>query len=313
MTILLAASGGGHLRQLWELRPRLGIGDAKVVWAVPDNPQSRSLLAGEDVVWLPYAHPRDARGVIAAGTHLFRSLRSTKISAGISTGASPALSAMPSIYRSRCTMHYIESAARVLAPSLTGSIMDKLPSVKCYAQYKWGRRSWLYVGCVLDGFKASQSCPPHTVRKVIVTVGVNGTYRFSRLIDALQEVLPKECDVLWQIDDQDRASLPADATIVSRLPAAEMARQMADADVVISHAGAGSAITALRSGKVPVLLARRSVLNEHVDDHQHQVLEELASRGLAFDGDAGLSVETLEKAAAMRVHFVGGPPLDIQW
>ena len=40
----------------------------------------------------------------------------------------------------------------------------------------------------------------------------------------------------------------------------------AAADVVISHAGVGSALTALRCGKRPILVPREAARGEHVDD-----------------------------------------------
>lgn len=56
---------------------------------------------------------------------------------------------------------------------------------------------------------------------------------------------------------------------------------MRDADVVITHAGVGSAVTAIRAGKKPVLLPRLARYGEHVDDHQLQLAERLAEFGLA--------------------------------
>jgi UDP-N-acetylglucosamine transferase subunit ALG13 len=51
--------------------------------------------------------------------------------------------------------------------------------------------------------------------------------------------------------------------------------------VVISHAGVGAALTALRAGKHPILMPRLATHHEHVDDHQLQVARELERRGLA--------------------------------
>ena len=56
---------------------------------------------------------------------------------------------------------------------------------------------------------------------------------------------------------------------------------MRDADVVITHAGVGSAVTAIRAGKKPVLVPRLARYGEHVDDHQLQIAERLAEFGLA--------------------------------
>ena len=47
---LLVAAAGGHLRELWELLPRLDGPDLdKVTWVTFDTAQSRSLLKGQDV------------------------------------------------------------------------------------------------------------------------------------------------------------------------------------------------------------------------------------------------------------------------
>src|SRR5208283_435599 len=45
--------------------------------------------------------------------------------------------------------------------------------------------------------------------------------------------------------------------------------------LLIMHAGAGSLITAVRAGKVPVVMARRLRYGEHVDDHQIELAREL--------------------------------------
>lgn len=52
------------------------------------------------------------------------------------------------------------------------------------------------------------------------------------------------------------------------LPETAFAKTVQDADVVVSHAGMGSAITALRYNTPIVMLPRRYDANEHTTDHQ---------------------------------------------
>ena len=59
----------------------------------------------------------------------------------------------------------------------------------------------------------------------------------------------------------------------------EFAHRMAEADLLILHAGAGSVIHAVRAGKVPVVVPRRAQFGEHVDDHQVEFARELARMG----------------------------------
>jgi UDP-N-acetylglucosamine transferase subunit ALG13 len=53
-----------------------------------------------------------------------------------------------------------------------------------------------------------------------------------------------------------------------------------EARVVICHAGAGTLSAVLRTSKTPVVMPRRLKYNEIVDDHQPELLEAFASRGL---------------------------------
>ena len=46
------------------------------------------------------------------------------------------------------------------------------------------------------------------------------------------------------------------------------AAYVSSAELLILHAGAGSLIHALQAGKVPVVMPRRAMYHEHVDDHQ---------------------------------------------
>lgn len=57
--------------------------------------------------------------------------------------------------------------------------------------------------------------------------------------------------------------------------------QIRRASVVITHAGAGSALLCIEQGKHPVVVPRRSRLGEHVDEHQLPLAEKLGAAGLA--------------------------------
>ncbi|KQU28319.1 hypothetical protein ASG69_09845 [Rhodococcus sp. Leaf225] len=60
-----------------------------------------------------------------------------------------------------------------------------------------------------------------------------------------------------------------------------MVMHMKSSDVVVSHAGVGSAMQIMDIGMSPVLVAREQIHNEHVDNHQLQIARELALLGLA--------------------------------
>ncbi|HJP64304.1 MAG TPA: glycosyltransferase [Mucilaginibacter sp.] len=57
----------------------------------------------------------------------------------------------------------------------------------------------------------------------------------------------------------------------------EMADLISRAKVVITHAGAGSITNAIKAGKKVIAIARLAKYGEHVDDHQLEILNELAA------------------------------------
>jgi UDP-N-acetylglucosamine--N-acetylmuramyl-(pentapeptide) pyrophosphoryl-undecaprenol N-acetylglucosamine transferase len=278
-TALMVASTGGHLAQLRQLAGRLeGISDNRL-WVTFDTVQSRSLLHDPEVVFVRRALSRDIVPAVANIGALDRVLREHDVTSVVSTGSTVALSAMLPARRRGIPCHYIESAARSKGPSLTGKMLKRLPGVHLYTQYQsWEGGPWRYRGSVFDGFEAGNGGKGRPTR-VVVTLGIH-KYSFRRLVERLVEVLPADAEVLWQTGVTDVSDLPIEPT--PDLPHAELTAEMARADVVISHAGVGSALGALEAGRRPILVPRRPEYDEIVDDHQQQAARELDSRGLAL-------------------------------
>ncbi|TPX04400.1 glycosyltransferase family 28, partial [Schumannella luteola] len=132
---LLICSGGGHLKQLFTLAPRLGIRPEDQLWATFENGLSTSLLEGRDTVFVPFAAPRDAWNTARIARIVRRLLQSGDIERVVSTGASPAVAALPQAARRGIEAHYIESAARADGPSLSGRILARFGGVRTYTQY----------------------------------------------------------------------------------------------------------------------------------------------------------------------------------
>jgi UDP-N-acetylglucosamine--N-acetylmuramyl-(pentapeptide) pyrophosphoryl-undecaprenol N-acetylglucosamine transferase len=298
VTTLLVASSGGHLAELHDLVPRLGVQERR--WVTFDSPQSRSLLAGEDVVHVPPAASRDLVGAVrdlVIARKMFRRRRYDQV---ISTGASVAMSFFVPATAAGVECAYIESATRTHGPSLTGRMAARLPGVRMFTQYRsWADETWLYGGSIFDGFAAEPS-GRRPVRKVVVTLGTHPRYTFPRLLARLVDVLPPGLDVLWQVGATRIARMPADARV--SVPVDEMRRAMREADVVVSHAGVGSALAAMQAGRRAVYVPRRRLHGEHVDDHQVAMARELQSRDLVLAREADeVTFADLETAASWSV------------
>ncbi|MGH3776577.1 MAG: glycosyltransferase, partial [Pseudonocardiaceae bacterium] len=114
-------------------------------------------------------------------------------------------------------------------------------------------------------------------------------------------------DVLWQTGDTPVDDLAIQATPV--LPAAELGAALRRADVVISHAGTGSALASLGAGRYPILATRDSARGEQVDDHQLELATELARRGLAMHRDAGsITVNDMINTLQTSIRRTASPP-----
>ena len=310
MTTLVVASAGGHLNELLTMLPRLG-DPADVTFVTYDVPQSRGLLARQQVV--PAYHPttknipntvrnyRLARRVFAAhDIHLV-----------ISTGAAVAVPFMLRAHQIGIPSHYIESATRVDDPSLSGRILQRLRGIHLYRQLgDWGGPRWQQGPCVFDGF-ATVSAEAGPVFRAFVSLGTHD-FAFPALIERLATCFRgRGIEVLWQLGSTpDPGDLPGE--VVDLLPADELEAAIADADVVVGHAGVGLTLTALRAGTVPVLVPRRRSRREHTDDHQAQLARELAARNLAITAEVDeLTVDHLERAASLAVTYEEPEPFEL--
>lgn len=301
LTTLLVATTGGHLTDLVALAPHF-VGVEDRLWVTFDSAQSRSLLAGEDVILVPPVKSRDVAGVIRTLPAAVRVLSQRRIERVISTGSAIALSFLPYAAIRGIPVHYVECSARTDGPSVTGRLLRFLPQIRLYTQWRqWASRRWMYRGSVFEGFLAKPAKRPPQVQRVVVTVGTTD-YGFRHLVERARQVVPEDADVLWQtgvtaVDDLDIAARPI-------VPPEELERAMAEADVIIGHAGCGTALGALRAGKSPILVPRDPARGEFPvgDTHQLQIARTLERRGIALCRDAGrLNPSDLAAASARRV------------
>ena len=71
--------------------------------------------------------------------------------------------------------------------------------------------------------------------------------------------------------------------IFDLVPAPEFNKLMDEADLIITHGGAGSILTAIKKGKKIIAAARLAEYHEHHNDHQKQIIGEFASRGYLLE------------------------------
>lgn len=309
---LLVAESGGHLDQLLQLEGRLRPRFASSVFVTSETDQSRSLLADRDVRFVRRVPPRDVRAAAAALLPAVRLMRREHITDVVSTGSAIAVPYLGAARMLGLRAHYIESATRTHGPSLSGRIIQRMPGVYLYTQHRtWSDVQWSYRGSVFDGYAVNEaSTDVVRLDRVVVTLGTMSQYPFDRAVRAVKKVLEPlvgaHTEVLWQIGEADPVGLPGD--VHASVPAHRLRAAIADADLVVAHAGTGSSLQILEAGRVPLLLPRSEAHGEHVDDHQLLIATELTRRGLAVVADPDdLSAHHVHRAARGRVLRVGDP------
>jgi UDP-N-acetylglucosamine transferase subunit ALG13 len=100
------------------------------------------------------------------------------------------------------------------------------------------------------------------------------TASFHRLLRAMDHIAAQgDEEVVMQVGATDYR--PSAARWFTYAPASQMEALCKQARIVVSHAGAGSILTALRHGKPMVVMPRLRRYGEMIDDHQVELAEAL--------------------------------------
>lgn len=122
---------------------------------------------------------------------------------------------------------------------------------------------------------------------IFVTVGTELPFdRMVRIVDAWAGKT-RRTDVFAQIGETDWQ--PRHVSYAKFLEPQEFAWRFASASAIVSHAGMGTILCALRYQKPIVVMPRRAALGEQRNDHQLATARQLAEMGkvkAAFDEDA---------------------------
>ena len=134
-----------------------------------------------------------------------------------------------------------------------------------------------------------------------VTVG-NGTQGFSRLFRAIADIHGELPQPVIVQGGHGAPALPG-CTVFDFVDHHRFVELIRDNDLIITHGGVGSIITAIEHGKKPVVVSRRSgAYAEIVNDHQLSLMGELAGLGLV---SPVMAVDDLG-GAIMRIVREGG-------
>lgn len=105
--------------------------------------------------------------------------------------------------------------------------------------------------------------------------------KFPRLLDAIQKKIDEgkisKEEIIVQAGSTKYTS--RDMKIIDYMSIKDFEECIEKADIIICHAGVGTILTALKSGKKIIAGARLKQYGEHVNDHQLQILENFEEEG----------------------------------
>ena len=109
---------------------------------------------------------------------------------------------------------------------------------------------------------------------ILITVG-SQKFQFNRLLEAVDKLIENKKikdKVFAQIGVSDYK--PQNYEYVDFMAQDEFSQKMDEEDMIITHAGTGVIVNAVKKEKKVIALPRRAKYGEHVDDHQIQLINE---------------------------------------
>lgn len=282
--ICLAASGGGHVRQILDLKP---------VWqdyphfiVTEDTALGRSIAAEEETHFVPHFALGQARlgnrgamlrGAWASITASWRIIRARRPDLFITTGAGSQLFVMIFARMHGAKVVLVDSFARFRAPSAFARLAGRFAHIRI-AQSAESARHWPGA-LVFDPFRVSAGEAPPKEPLLFATVGA--TLPFDRLVRLVEKarddgLVPEE--IVVQHGEGGHA-VPG-VRSVEGLPFDEVKALLERASIVVCHGGTGSLITALRAWCQVIAVPREFARGEHYDDHQGEIVDAFEERGL---------------------------------
>lgn len=277
-TVYLAGSPGGHLDLLLAVADVLGA--RPTVWLTEEGQRAETLGGdGRAVRGLP-PFKRTPRRVLSNVRRAAQIVREERPGLVICSGAGLVVPfcVFARLYGARVV--FIETMARVRDPSASGRVLSRLADTVIV---QWPEMARVYPQAVVCRPALCEDiarAPATEGHGTFVAVGFHDA-PFDRLLSAVDRALGAgvlERPAVAQAGPSTYAAQHFDT--VPFLRPEEVGDAVSRARYVVCQAGAGIVSASLRAGRRPLVMARRADRNEHVDDHQVQILGKLAEMGL---------------------------------
>ena len=144
--VLLVCSTGGHLAQMFRLRPWWSRHER--VWVTFERPDAQSLLAGEQKIWAYEPTTRNLRNLVRNSVLAVKVLRRLRPDVIVSNGAGVAVPFFVLARLFGCHTVYIEVFDRIESTTMTGRMCRRFTDLFCV---QWAEQQRFYPGSVVVG------------------------------------------------------------------------------------------------------------------------------------------------------------------
>ena len=136
---------------------------------------------------------------------------------------------------------------------------------------------------------------------ILVILGTQDK-QFPRLLEAVENEIKKGTIHEKVMVQAGQTKYESDCMeIFDLLPAPEFDKLMDEADLIITHGGAGSILSSIKKGKKVIAAARLAKYHEHHNDHQKQIIEEFVKLGYILElKDFSKLDELIEKSKKFK-------------
>ena len=299
LRLCLAASGGGHVRQLLDMQPVWSRFDHFFV--TEDTVLGQTLRASHRTYFVPHFAWGQAKlgspfrmmarafaSVIRSAHIMFRERPDVVITTG--AGAvifvllwARMLGARIVVIESFARFEHASMFGRIAAPLAHDMVVQSALLKKAYPN-----------ATVFDPLRRIDGQAPPKKPLLFATVGA--TLPFDRLANAVGALKAEGAifeDVILQ--SGIGGARPAGLDVRASLPFDEVEDLLRETSIVVCHGGTGSLIMALRQGCHVIAMPRLYSQGEHYDDHQSEITSAFEARGLI---EVAHSMDDLRKALA---------------
>ena len=126
---------------------------------------------------------------------------------------------------------------------------------------------------------------------ILVTLGTQ-KQQFTRLLDYIEKSKIKD-DIIVQAGHTKYESKKM--KIFDFINYDEMSEYVNKSDLIITHGGTGSITGPLKKGKIVIACARKQEYEEHVDNHQEQIVDVFSEDGYILKLDENIRLDELVK------------------